>query len=60
MATKFAYPIERDLRFERTQPQILKDVQFVLDDATFSASVTDGAAIIACLIALVAFLGLMS
>lgn len=58
--TKFALPTSRDMRFERTQSEILKRVDFVLDDATFSASVTDGAAIIACLIALVAFLGLMS
>ena len=58
--TKFAAPTSRDMRFERTQSDILKRVDFVLDDATFIASVTDGAAIIACLIALVAFLGLMS
>ena len=58
--TKFAYPTERDLKFDRTQSEILKSVDFVLDDATFSNSVTDGAAIVICLLAIVAILGLFA
>ena len=60
MATKFAYPTDRDMKFNRTQSEMLKRVDFVLDDATFSASVTDGFAIVACLIAVVALLGLFT
>ena len=58
--TKFAAPTSRDMRFERTQSEILKRVDFVLDDATFSASVTDGAAIVICLLAIIALLGLFA
>jgi hypothetical protein len=58
--TKFAYPTERDLKFDRTQSEILKRVDFVLDDATFSNSITDGAAIVICLLGIIALLGMLS
>lgn len=56
---KFAAPTPRDLRFERTQSDALKRVPFVLDEIAFAASVTDGFAIVVCLIAIVALLGFM-
>lgn len=60
MKTKFAAPLPRDMRFERTQPEALKRLQFVMDEQVFAASVADGFAVVACLIAIVALLGLFS
>jgi len=59
MKTKFAMPTNRDLRFERTQPDAFKRAQFVMDDAVFSASIADGFAIVICLIGFVALLGIL-
>jgi hypothetical protein len=60
MKTKFAAPTSRDLRFERVETAAMKRVDFVVDDIKFATTVTDGAAIVICLLALVALLGLMS
>ena len=60
MKPKFSAPMPRDLRFERTQPEILKRVDFVLDESAFAASVADGFAVIICLIGAIALLGLFS
>jgi hypothetical protein len=58
--TKFAAPTSRDLRFERVETAAMKRVDFAVDEIKFATSVTDGAAIVICLLAIVALLGLFA
>ena len=55
---KFALPATRDLRFERTQSEILKRAEFVMDDAKFVEGISSGAITIGCALAIAALLGL--
>ena len=55
---KFALPTHRDLRFERTQSEILKRADFLMDEAKFVEGISSATVTICCLLAIAALLGL--
>lgn len=60
MQPRFASPRWKDRHFERTQPDVLKRAEFVLDEALFTTSLLNGFLLCVGMIGVAALIGILA